>query len=315
MRIALFGAGGDYSATVLEQLLYARGCEVVLVVVPRVPPGGGLRGILRRMLVAHATRPLRSLARRRGIPTMRFDAAGDFPAALRITSCDLIVVASFPHFLPASVRDVARFGAVNVHPSLLPRHRGVDPLFWTFFEDDRWTGVTVHRIDDGVDSGEVIVQASHAVARGTTSVELTRTLARLGGEILIAHLETIAHGGIRGTPQDESSATTDPLPSTSGWRIDWTCWPAERVWHFLCGVGATAPRLVDSAGAAVMVGPATRFILTKRHRDPGTIERIRAGLRISTFDGVVETARPPLSIRALHAAAAVARRMGLGRSR
>jgi len=204
--------------------------------------------------------------------------------------CDLICIASFSRIVPRSILSRASIGGLNVHGSLLPRHRGVDPLFWTFFDDDAEAGVTLHWIDEGVDSGDIVAQRHWPLPRGTRATDLYMRQATEGAEMLasaIATLDTLPRA-----KQDASLATHDPSPNQHTWCIDYATWPAERVWHFLHGMSPLRRDLLD-------VGYTPEFTLTNDApaRPPGTIETRGSDILVHCKDAIVRGKRPPLRTR------------------
>ena len=236
--------------------------RVLAVVVPTVRKGN----FLVRALGWWLGRELRGRARRAGLPLIRFREQA-VPAA------DLHCVAAFPFLLNP---DDARLGAINAHPSLLPRHRGADPVFWTYFHDERETGVTVHWLTQGVDDGDVVLQERIPIERGTPRRELEVALGMLAGRLLARAIDQLERGAATRTPQDESQATLDPLPARGTWAIDYETWSAERLWHFLRGVRE-----------------ARSFVTAAHEKRPGVVE----GSRLYTRDGWVELEQPTLRRR------------------
>jgi methionyl-tRNA formyltransferase len=193
---------------------------------------------------------------------------------------------------------VARRGGLNVHPSLLPRHRGSDPLFWTYYADDAEAGVSVHWLDEGADTGPLIVQEAIALARGRPVRDLYVELAERGSRLLAhAVADALADRAPR-ILQDESRATRAPRPAPGTWRIDLAAWGAERLWHFLAGLaGYPLPLLHDPAGRPVPHGAPLGFALGRRGDSPGTIRPAPGGWRVVCRDGVVDVAAPGAATR------------------
>src|SRR5438128_3604782 len=125
--------------------------------------------------------PLVASARRYGLKVLEFDShlIDKIDA-----SPDLICIATFPAVLRRELLQLATGGGINVHSSLLPRHRGPDPLFWTYLNDDRQTGVTIHWLDERVDAGPILLQREISLARGRPVLEVYHELAGIAGELL-----------------------------------------------------------------------------------------------------------------------------------
>jgi methionyl-tRNA formyltransferase len=292
-RLVLFGSGSPLSRLALEGL--ASRFAVIALVVPDVAPAPGLRGRMRAAMRWAARRGLVRDARRRRIPVWRFDRRTPDDVAERLAAAgpDLACVASFPYRLPGSVRRSTAHGVLNVHPSLLPRHRGPDPLFWTYHADDREAGISVHWMDEGLDTGPIVFQEAVPLGRGRPVAELYHDLAGRGARLLGQAVDAVARGAAPAVPQDESRATREPAPAPGAWRIDFESWSAERLWHFVAGLAGRYPfALHDAAGAEIAHGPALGFTLGSHGRHPGSVERAAGGWRVYCRDGVVDVAGP-----------------------
>jgi methionyl-tRNA formyltransferase len=285
MRVVVFGSGSRYSQIVAEAIA-DRGLLAAAV----IPGARGRwpRRWVRSMRIWRALRSYRSAIQRRKVPLFSFRSEKDshFMRRLRALEADLIVVAAFPYIIPASVRDLAKQGALNVHPSLLPKHRGPDPLFWTFYCNDAETGSTIHWIVDTMDAGDVVAQESMSVRRGITSKELTEDLARLGAALTLRAIDDLIANRSTATPQDEKQATTEPLASQTDWAIDFAEWTADRLWHFLRGVGESHAATVRRK---MPIGDIVDYTIAAPPRPTGTIEPHGSLLRIYTKDGWVTT--------------------------
>jgi methionyl-tRNA formyltransferase len=296
MRLAFFGSGSPMATLALEAL--ASRFEVPLVVVPAGRAAGGLRGALRRLHRRRARRPLASLARRRGIRVCVY-APGEEPkllGELRSRAVDALCVATFPHLLPKAVLAQAPQGALGLHPSLLPRHRGPAPLFWTYHEGDAETGVSVFWMDQGEDTGDLVLQEAIAVARGRPGRELYMEVARRGAALLARAVGEIAAGTATRTPQDAARATREPRPNARTCRVELERWGPEPLWHFLSGVGGGFPFVRDAQDRGWRHGAARGWGRESRGA-PGQVERVAGGLRLHCNGGYVDVARAPLAVR------------------
>lgn len=274
MRVVFLGAGGPFSVECLRSV--AGVAEVAALVLPGAR-GRGLRRVVRGLWHRRLTRTIRSVARERRIPVFTYGSRD-----LRAFGADLFVTASFPHLLDATLP------AINVHSSLLPKHRGPDPIFWTYFAGDRRTGVTVHWLAEGVDDGDVILQREIDVPRGIGGGDLYARLSREAAVALADAVMAIADGTATRTPQDHAAATIEPSPSTAAWQIDFDTWTAERVWHFLRGYAfRTGARLRDRAGTEHALGSEVTLETTASREEPGTFRRSGTDLVIHCIDGVV----------------------------
>jgi methionyl-tRNA formyltransferase len=141
---------------------------------------------------------------------------------LREWDADLYVVAAFGQILPQSVLDIPRFGAINVHASLLPRWRGAAPIQAAIRAGDSETGITIMKMDAGLDTGPILSQRAIPIADDETGQSLHDKLAELGGDLLIDTLPGYLDGTIQPIPQDEARATFAPRIDKDEGRIDWT---------------------------------------------------------------------------------------------
>jgi methionyl-tRNA formyltransferase len=134
---------------------------------------------------------------------------------------DLVVVAAFGLILPQTVLDLPRFGCINVHGSLLPRHRGAAPIAAAILAGDEAAGITIMKMDAGVDTGPMLARASVPLAPGDTTGSLTGKLAQLGAGLLVRTLPGWLSGEIPAVPQQEEGATYAPRIEKEQGRIDW----------------------------------------------------------------------------------------------
>ena len=239
-----------------------------------------------------------------------------FEAELRELGPDLFVVVAYGRILPRALLDLPRLGAWNVHASLLPRLRGAAPIQWTIINGDREAGVSVMRMEEGLDTGPVAARASIDVRDDETAGGLAERLARLGADLLAATLPGIIDGGVRLVAQDDRAATLAPILGKQDGRLDFAR-AAREVSARARGVdpwpGATAsldgvpvrlfgPRVNDPAPGSAAT--ATAMVA------PGTVLRIdEAGLAVACADGAVVFAELQLPGRKrLPAAAAAAGR-------
>jgi methionyl-tRNA formyltransferase len=299
-RVVLFGTGSPLSLAALSAA--ARCAEVVAVVTPGGPPLRGLRSVWRRLARMAAGRPLRRQAEQLGAPVV--PAALGFERKLLRRTPDVLCVASFPRLLAPELLACARSGAIGLHPSLLPRHRGPDPLFWTYFHDDEQAGVTLHWLDGGEDTGDILYQEAVPLARARPVAELYAELARRGARLLEQGLEAIAAGRAPRQPQDTARATREPMPVRGSARVDGAAWSAERVLHVLGGLGSRYALLVADGSAQPLRVERAR-LLSAQPGAPraGTVERRGGSILVHCRDGIVEAwpARSAAPWRALQA--------------
>jgi len=143
---------------------------------------------------------------------------------------DLIIVAALGYILSPEVLSLPRFGCLNVHPSLLPRHRGPSPVVNALLCGDRVTGVTVALMGTGVDSGPILAQRELGISPTDTTGTITPKLAHAGAELLLGILPQWLAGGLKLQPQDENQATYSRLIGKEDGEIDWDI-SAVEIWR------------------------------------------------------------------------------------
>jgi methionyl-tRNA formyltransferase len=172
---------------------------------------------------AQAPRPVADAARESGIPVLTPMRIRDpeVVASLLDLGPACLVVAAYGQILPASLIDAPELGSVNVHASLLPRWRGASPIAHAILAGDTETGVSIMRMDSGLDTGPVYTTARVAIAGGATTAELTATLATLGASELVEVLARLERGDIAAQPQPEDGVTYAGRLGRDDGRVDW----------------------------------------------------------------------------------------------
>ncbi|HEU4385751.1 MAG TPA: methionyl-tRNA formyltransferase [Anaeromyxobacteraceae bacterium] len=220
MRIAFLGTP-EFAVGSISALADA-GHEVACAVCQPDRPAGRGRA-LREPAV-------KRWARERGIPVLQPEKVRDgrLAADLGRLAPDCLAVAAYGRILGKDLLELAPHGAVNVHGSLLPRHRGAAPIQWAVAEGERETGVTIMQMDEGLDTGDVLLQRALPIAPEDTAEALSPRLALLGGEALVEALRLMERGESVPVPQDASRATLAPILEKAHGRADWSL-PAQRL--------------------------------------------------------------------------------------
>ena len=133
-----------------------------------------------------------------------------------------LVVAAFGRKIPTELLALASLGAINIHPSLLPKYRGPSPVITTVLEGNTITGVTVMRLDDGMDTGPILAQQETRIVPGETAGDLTRRLFEIGAELLAKTLQRLENGEITPMQQKESDASLTRLYVRTDGEINWS---------------------------------------------------------------------------------------------
>jgi len=218
LRVVFFGTP-DFAVPSLAALLEA-GHEVPLVVTQPDRPVG------RR--AAPRPSPVAALASARGIPISRPEKVRgnrDLLDLLRAARPDALAVVAYGRILPREILDLPRLAAVNVHASLLPRHRGASPVQAAILAGDRETGVATMRMEEALDAGPVYLERRMAIGETETAGELSARLAVLGGGLLVETLRDLAAGTVAARPQEGEPTFSRPIRREDG-EADWTR-PAE----------------------------------------------------------------------------------------
>lgn len=248
-RVVFFGMQSSFSLPPFNAFIN-KGIDVVAVVMPaswnernrqpaiwRVTPARVERSLLPVLNSSLHTNIIQR-AESLHIPIWEVARLAD-PATLEVLrAChpDFICVACFSLYIPKVVLDLPRYGCLNVHPSLLPTNRGPDPLFWTFREGKHRTGVTVHMMDEGMDTGDIVAQTIIDVPDGIRYAQLEERCAEQGGNLLAQAVWDIYRGHATPFPQDETKSSYHPFPSAYDVIVNPTDLIARDVYNIACGL-------------------------------------------------------------------------------
>lgn len=287
MRAAFLG-NAPWSVPSLEALAESR--HEVAAVLTRDPRPAGRGGHPRSTAVAGSARALGlSLVE---VPTVR---RGPGLEAIRGAAPDVLAVVAYGEILPAEVLALPSVAPVNVHFSLLPALRGAEPVRRAILVGLETTGVTTMRMDEGMDTGPILLQAEERVSPDDDAGSLGDRLAGMGGRLLVETLDGLEAGTLRERPQDERIATLAPkLTGEEEW-IDWTE-PADAV---VRQVRALAPEPGARAWFRGKVVKVLRATLVQANGSPGTVVVpgrlvVAAGEGAVSLDLVVPEGRKPM---------------------
>jgi len=232
---------GDMGSAVLATLAEA-GARILALVLPanRVGPDVEIA---------------RAAARAAGLPTLLQpprDRVEPFVEELRALAPDVMVIWSYSMILPKSVIDVPRRGCVNLHGGLLPDYRGPHVMQWAIINGETETGVTLHYVDAGIDTGPVIAEERFAIEPEDDALVVRGKLREAGTRLLRAWWPAIADGTAPRAPQDESRAKYYPLRTPEDGRIDWTM-PAATIHNLVRALAAPWPGAFTRLGAEKLV--------------------------------------------------------------
>jgi methionyl-tRNA formyltransferase len=238
LRVMFMGMGGAFSTIPLKSLL-EQDINVCAVVTPGLAPSAS--DLSRRMDLplagaGHPPETVASLAQGYAIPVEYVRQLDDAPTLERLAAYrpDVILVACFPYVFPPALLQLPRLACLNLHPSLLPAYRGPAPLFWQFRQGERQAGVTLHVMDDRLDAGDILLQASLPLRDGLTGPEAEALLARQGGQLMREALDLLGRDALMPRKQDESASSYFPWPAEADFQIS-RHWPAQRAFNFIRG--------------------------------------------------------------------------------
>ncbi len=204
----------EFSIPALESLNQS-GYNISLVITQKDRPRG--RG--KRMLPT----PIKSKALKLGLEVYQPDCvnSSDSIDKLKKLSPDCIVVAAYGQILKKEILSLPKYGCINIHASLLPRHRGAAPINWAIIEGDKETGITIMEMDEGLDTGDIISWERIAIEDEDDSQSLHDKLAKLGGRLIVKTLDDMKAGEISKIPQDDSLSTYASMLSKDIGKINW----------------------------------------------------------------------------------------------
>ena len=279
MRLVFMGTP-DFAATSLDALLKSDDSVVGIVTQPDRPKGRG------QVLTPS---PVKLLAQGAKIPLLQPLKMKD-PEFLQVLAGwkpDLIAVAAFGRILPPVVLSLPPLGCVNVHGSLLPKYRGAGPIQWAIINGETETGITTMLMDEGMDTGAMLLQEAILITPDDTAGTLSPRLAELGGRLLVETIVRLKAGTLVPRPHDPSRATLAPLLKKEDGVMDWAL-PATTLANRVRGLSPWPGAYTTLAGgdrlaiwhARAFPGPVTR--------PPGMIIAVTTeAIHVSTGEGVL----------------------------
>ncbi len=278
LRIIFMGTPA-FAVPALDTLLDAN-CDIVGVYTQ--PDRRSGRG---RRLTAP---PVKQAAIERGLPVFQPPSLRrDEEARRHIASLapDLIVVVAYGLFLPSDTLGVPPLGALNIHPSLLPRHRGPSPVATSILEGDASTGVTVMQLDEGMDSGPIIAQRRTRIGAEETAEDLTVRLFNMGAELLAETIYPWRDGAIVPAPQSEADSTITRLLKREDGAIDWAQ-SAERIERQIRAYHPWPGSFTHWQGRQLKVHKASALDSTESE-SPGTVAQLPQGIAVAAGEGAL----------------------------
>ena len=226
MKIVFFGTP-DFAVPTLEKLVESRH-EVILVVSRPDRPVG------RHQVLTPP--PVVEVARARQIECLQPNnlKSDKIDASLKESGADAVVVVGYGKLIPGRLLEIPRHGFVNLHPSLLPRHRGPSPIQWALVCGDRATGVTTIQIDEGMDTGPLLLQHRVPIEPDETAEMLAPRLAEIGAELVVRTLDELEEDSLTPRSQPTDGSNTTPMLRRNFAKVDWSM-PARQLVNRLRG--------------------------------------------------------------------------------
>lgn len=277
----IFMGTPDFAVPSLHALV-EQGYEIVSVVTqPDRPKGRG-----RKMLPS----PVKRVAMDYGLEILQPEkvSAPDFCREISLRTPDLLVVIAFGQILKKELLEIPPWGGINIHASLLPKYRGAAPIHWAILNNENRTGLTAMRMEEGLDSGPILLQEEVPILPDETSGQLHDRLARISGKVLLNTLKRLSETGLKELPQDETKATYTSKIDRNMASVKWDQ-PAHTV-------SALIRALDPWPGAVTRLGDKNLKLFASRVSDEtfvgGTPGRVRGfskgALEVETGKGVVQ---------------------------
>ena len=277
MRILFMGTP-DIAAQSLAALI-AAGHEICGVFTRRDKPVGR-----KQILTAP---PVKQLAEQYGLPVWqpRTLRDGSSDEIVRQLAPDLVVVVAYGCLIPPQLLHIARFGCINLHVSLLPQYRGSAPIQWAVLNGDKQTGVTIMQLDEGLDTGDILMVKPVEIDPEETSGQLFDKVSTIGAQVLTEAVEKIGAGELTPVPQEHSAATLAPALDKTMAQFDFTE-SAAHIHNWVRGMNPWPVAYFERDGKKIKVLEA-RLAENREHKAPGTVLTLKP-LTVAAADGAVQ---------------------------
>ena len=279
MRILFMGTP-DFARESLNAL-YNEGYEICGVVCPQDRPKG--RGM--KMMAC----PVKEFAIEKNLPLFQPEKLKEIKENIIEMNPDMIVVVSYGKILPKSILELPKFGCINVHPSLLPKYRGSAPIQWAILNGDKTTGTTIMKMDEHMDSGDIIIQKEVAINEDETTGELWNRLSTISSELLLQAVKEVFDGTAKYIKQPENY-TLAPILTKDMAKIDWENVTSIQIKNLVRGLNPIMGAYCNFRGKKIKFWK-VEVIESYQNSDelPGTIimSDSKKGLYVKTKDGAI----------------------------
>jgi methionyl-tRNA formyltransferase len=276
-RIVFFGTP-EFAVPSLQTLLNGADAVVGVVCQPDKPAGRGQHLAVSRV---------KEVAVQAGVALLQPEKVRtpEFLAALRQWAPDLIVVAAYGRILPTTILDLPPQGCINVHASLLPKYRGAAPIQWAILQGESETGVTIMRMNEQMDAGDMLLQRATPIGSDETYGELQTRLAEIGADALQEAIAQLHQGSVAAQVQDASQVTLAPMIQKAEGRIDWQL-PASVLARRVRAFNPW-PSAFTRLGDKLLKLHRVHAISDLATAAAGAVMRVDTGIHVATGDGVL----------------------------
>ena len=286
MRIVFMGTP-DFAVPTLETLIQSEHEVVGVVTQPDRPKGRS--GKLQFS-------PVKEAAVEAQIPVFQPERIkdGTFYPVLQELNPDVIIVVAFGQILPKEILELPKYGCMNVHASLLPKLRGAAPIQWSVIDGDPESGVTIMQMDEGLDTGDMILKEEVVLDEKETGGSLFDRLSEVGADLCVRTLTAIENGTATYTKQDHEAATKTTLIKKQFGIIDWTK-PAKEIECLIRGLNPWPSAYTYLHGKTLKIWAASVKDETSEHA-PGELAVVtKHEVGVQTGDGILMLGKQPHS--------------------
>lgn len=239
----IFMGTPDFAKESLEAI-YNEGHNIIAVITnPDRPKGRGMKMIAS---------PVKEFAQEKSIPVLQPEKIIDIKDTLVQLNPDLFCVVAYGKILPKDILDIPKFGSINVHGSLLPKYRGAAPIQWAVLNGDKTTGVTTMYMDEGMDTGDIILKEEVEIGEDETTGELWSKLSSIGGKLLVKTVKQIEDGTAPRIKQGEDF-TMAPMLNKEMAKIDWENKTSQEIKNLVRGLNPIMGAYTSYSGKKIKI--------------------------------------------------------------
>lgn len=281
MRILFMGTP-DFAKDSLESL-YNANYEIIGVVTnPDRPKGRGMKMI---------PSPVKEYAHSKGIAIYQPETVKnntEFINKIKELSPDIICVVAYGKILPKEILDIPKFGCINLHGSLLPKYRGAAPIQWAILNGDKQTGLTTIYMNEGMDSGDIILTKEVNIYENETTGELWNRLSKIGANLLVDTIGQI-ESGIAPRRKQPKEYTLAPMLNKEMSKINWNTMNSNKIKNLVRGLNPIMGTFTTYKGKKIKIWKVEVVAYNKNEVIPGTIliSNDKEGLLVKTIDGAI----------------------------